>query len=191
MADRVRREVWLEVGLKLLADQGDHALTVQRLCAAVGRSKGSFYHHFTSAESFASALLEHWRETQTERVIREVDVLGDRWVRRAELDRLAAGFDSRLEQAVRRWATSDEKVRALLRSVDDRRMAYLASVIEEVADCDEAEASELARIEYAALVGAQQLYPDLDRASRERLFQKITDLVTPTAGRRCCCSPPP
>jgi len=182
--NRVARETWLKTGLRVLADEGDGALTVERLCTALGRTRGSFYHHFTGTDGFAEALLEHWRETNTEIIIRKVNAIEDPWKRRAELDRLAGGLDSSLERAMRRWAASDDRARTALRAVDERRMAYLAAIIQEVADADEAEAAELARIEYAAFVGLQQLSPDLDEAARERLFQKITALVTPRRGCR-------
>lgn len=182
--NRVARETWLTTGLRVLADEGDGSLTVDRLCTALGRTRGSFYHHFTSTDGFAEALLEHWREANTESIIRKINALGDPWTRRGELDRLAAGLDSSLERAIRRWAASDARARTALRTVDERRIAYLAAIIQDVASIDEAEAAELARIEYAAFVGLQQLSPDLDEAARERLFQKITALVTPRRGCR-------
>jgi len=178
-AARVARETWLETGLSVLADRGDAALTVEFLCAAVGRSKGSFYHHFTSTEAFAEALLEHWRQTRTESAIRDIVALREPWARRLEMDRIAAGLDSALEQAIRKWAASNNNVRVVLREVDRRRIACLARVIQDVADVDDGKAADLAQIEYAALVGVQQLFPNLGAGDRERLLQTLTDLVTP------------
>lgn len=182
-AARVARETWLETGLSVLADKGDGALTVEFLCAAVGRSKGSFYHHFASTDAFVDALLEHWRDTRTESAIRDVEALREPWARRLEMDRVAAGLDSALEQAIRRWAASNENARAVLRGVDERRTAFLARVIQDVAGVDDGKAAELAQIEYAALIGIQQLFPDLGAAKLARLFQTLTDLVTPGGQR--------
>lgn len=189
---RFGRQSWLDLGLAVLAADGAEALTIERLCAKAGRTKGSFYHHFPAGgDAFADALLAHWRQAHTERLIDRIEHLPGPRDRRAELDRLAAGLDGGLERAVRRWAGGDERARAALREVDRRRVAYLARVIRDVLRCDEREAEDLARIEYAAFVGLQQVFPEVQGAELEGLFRKLTDLVTPPPDQRRALRPAP
>jgi len=60
------RADWVAAGLELLRDGGEDAVTVDRLCATLGRTKGSFYHHFEDSAAYQGALLEHWANLHTE-----------------------------------------------------------------------------------------------------------------------------
>lgn len=177
-APALSREDWLEAGLSILAEHGPGALTVARLCAATGRTKGSFYHHFAGgADAFAEALVEHWRETHTERIIRSIDGLNDPARRRAELDRLATQLHGGVERAMRRWAATDPYACAVLRTVDERRIAYLARVIRDATGAGEQDAAELAQIEYAAFVGFLWLFPEADEVWGKRIAAKMNTLA--------------
>ena len=55
---RTSRTQWLDAGLHLLADEGYAALSIERLCQSRATTKGSFYHHFGSLNTYREALLE-------------------------------------------------------------------------------------------------------------------------------------
>lgn len=69
MTKRFRKSDWLALGLQELASKGPAALRIKDLCAAVGKTIGSFYHHFEDQAAFVDALLKHWQETFTQPVI--------------------------------------------------------------------------------------------------------------------------
>jgi TetR/AcrR family transcriptional repressor of nem operon len=48
----------IQVGLKLLLEQGYNDLGIQELLTATGTPKGSFYHHFKDKEDFALQVLD-------------------------------------------------------------------------------------------------------------------------------------
>jgi AcrR family transcriptional regulator len=170
----------LDAGLALLAADGFLALTVDRVCAEVGRSKGSFYHHFGGVDGYVVALLDHWRESHTEEVVRRVERETDPWVRRRALMDQAFTLSHAVERAMRVWGAADPRARAAIGAVDERRIAYLAGIIAAVAPEGRARlASDFARLEYAALVGLHQLHPDGDPRWLAALFTRLTDLVTP------------
>ncbi|MGZ0087217.1 TetR/AcrR family transcriptional regulator [Caldibacillus thermoamylovorans] len=57
-----RRTQFIEVAMKLFAEKGYHATSIQDLVDAWGISKGAFYHHFSSKEDLLLAVLRHYSE---------------------------------------------------------------------------------------------------------------------------------
>nr|WP_319513890.1 TetR/AcrR family transcriptional regulator [uncultured Cohaesibacter sp.] len=176
---RLGSDVWLQTGIDLLAKEGASALTIDRLCTMVGRSKGSFYHHFQGVDGFVAALLDYWRKKQTEDVIQHVDGESDPRMQRTELMQRAMKLDHGVEHAIRVWGGSDARAHEAVSAVDTQRITYLTAIIAATSKRPKAEAHDLARIEYAALIGLHQLYPDTDPASLTPLFERLVQLVTP------------
>jgi TetR/AcrR family transcriptional repressor of nem operon len=52
----------LAAALRVIRTKGYSATTVDDICAAAGRTKGSFFHHFDSKEALGVAAAEHWAE---------------------------------------------------------------------------------------------------------------------------------
>ena len=71
------RTTWLDAGLEMLARDGAPGVTIERLTAQLGLSKGSYYHHFKGAAGFRTALLEQFEAQFTTRLIDTVAPL--RW----------------------------------------------------------------------------------------------------------------
>jgi len=159
---RRSRTDWLTAGLALLRDKGEHTLTIERLCRAVGLSKGSFYHHFQHVEAYRAALLNRWEETQTDAPIEQAAGAADPL---QALRAVVTPLDHQLELAVRAWAVRDGQVRAALHRVDARRTAHLRQLHLQLGY---ARAQELAELEYATFVGLQAL-GWTDRADLARL----------------------
>ena len=65
----VSADEWVAAGLELLRREGEDALTIQRLCERLSRTKGSFYHHFEDVTAFHESLLDAWEERLTTAVI--------------------------------------------------------------------------------------------------------------------------
>ena len=171
---------WLKAGLTLLGHEGEKALTLESLCRATKRTKGSFYHHFKNHNDFVEALLQYWRAEHTIRVIQAVEQLPTPEARRKGLDRLAASLDSQVERAVRRWAGVDERAAATLAQVDQQRIEYLTTLIMELGQPNKADAYELAVVEYAYFVGIQHLFPDAEPQWIEKLSDRLTSLISTT-----------
>ncbi len=176
MSSRYKKDDWLALGARLLAEEGPPALTIERLTAAAGRTRGSFYHHFPDRDAFVRALMARWREEA-------IEAAGKRYERATtptELRKLIREqprqLDYPFERAVRRWAASEPIVRAVLDEIDRKRieglgclLAYLRPEIEDP--------QSAAVIQYAALVGLQWLLEGADDArlaailrSGERIF---------------------
>ncbi|BAZ47357.1 TetR family transcriptional regulator protein (plasmid) [Chondrocystis sp. NIES-4102] len=175
--ERLTRQNWLETGLNLLGTHGEKALTIERLCKITNRSKGSFYHHFKNRDEFTVAILEHWQSEYTDRIISTVDRLDNLAERRQTLDRLVARLDSQIERAIRNWSGSDERVWQVLKSVDEKRIEYVAKLIGDSGQLERKIALELAIIEYATFIGLQHLYPDAEDVWIEQIFLRLAQLT--------------
>ncbi|MGE7469741.1 TetR/AcrR family transcriptional regulator [Bosea sp. NPDC003192] len=154
---RFRLGDWLALGLVSLAEQGPAGLTIEALCRRAGKTKGSFYAHFPAIEAYLVALAGHWRETHTHRLMQETDKSGPAQDRLIALDRMALALDMRIEQGMRRLAQLDPGVAATCAEVDRERIGYLEKLHGESGRFTPPEALALARVEYAAFIGFQQL----------------------------------
>lgn len=168
---RATRDDWLTAALEIIAGEGAGALTIDRLCRAMAKTKGGFYHHFGDAAGLREAILDRWEQRQTTAIIEAADAQPTRTRRAQVIDALATAADWGEERAIRSWAWRDEAVRGRVEAVDRRRIDYLCTLY---AGVPKRRARELATLEYAALVGAQQLFhvspdPKLGALLREAL----------------------
>ncbi len=154
---RFRRNDWLALGLTALAEHGPAGLTIEALCRRAGKTKGSFYAHFPAIEAYLAALAGHWRETHTHRLMEQADKGKPAQDRLIALDRMALALDVRIEQGMRRLAQLDAGVAAICAEVDRERIGHLEKLHGESGRFASHEALALARVEYAAFIGFQQL----------------------------------
>jgi AcrR family transcriptional regulator len=141
------------MGLKALAEGGIESVRVERLAAALGVTKGSFYWHFRDRAALQAAVLDAWRTLATEDVIKSVEAVGgDARARIEALFTMVFSADGRLERAVRAWADSDAAVAAAVKAIDRQRMAYVESLFAELG-LPRTEAKVRARFAYQALIG--------------------------------------
>lgn len=174
-ATRATQEDWLEAGLTLLRERGHDALTIDALCRALGRTKGSFYHHFADVSGFSQRLLEHWEKRSTEDIILAADTSRTPSERRARLYASVRTVESGVERALQAWALRDPVAREVRARVDARRIAYLAE-LRRAAGVKPKTAERIAQIEYAAFLGALQIF-ELPQAEGWKAFEKANALL--------------
>ncbi|MEL6679644.1 MAG: TetR/AcrR family transcriptional regulator, partial [Pseudomonadota bacterium] len=155
------RRDWLALGLTRLAQEGAGALTVEALCLAAGKTRGSFYHHFDGHDAFVAGMLAFWRERDTEALKARASAVTDATDRYKTLGDSAVALKTREEVAIRQFAQSNPVAGATVREVDEDRMAFLASIWAG-RGAPEATARTIAEIEYGAFIGLLLLYPDAD-----------------------------
>lgn len=149
-------QAYVEQALRLLAHEGRNGLRIGRLCAALGVTSGSFYHHFGSWEGFVAALLEHWEREEVGRIVELVNASDDPVERVLRMKYLALTVPHEAETAIRAWATVDETVAVAQRAVDRGRLRALDDVLAPVV-ADVAERERLAALGVAVLAGHQQI----------------------------------
>lgn len=178
---QLSRTDWLEQGLQLLSTEGPQHLKIDTLCKALGVTKGSFYHHFKSQAAYVSALLEHWKNTYTQQLIREVALIDDPVARSKRLSELAYRKDMRPEVAMRAWANSDAEVAATVRDVDADRIEYLVE-LSVLMGARHEQAVLLAKMAYAQLVGMQHLQFFISPTDAAKMDQALHTMAFPNLG---------
>ncbi len=168
---------WLDLGLTELAKAGPRALRIEALCVAAGRTKGSYYHHFSGREDFTSGLLEHWQQKLTEAVITETERQEDPVEKLIALNRITDDLDMGVETALRRWAGTDKAVAAAIAKVDKRRIDYVASLLMQAKDIPSQQAIDLAVMNYASLIGTQLMFTPISRERRQRIARVFVDIL--------------
>jgi AcrR family transcriptional regulator len=155
---RLTVDDWLQAGYTILAEEGRHALKLDRLCACLGVTKGSFYWHFADMGTYRGALVESWAHLRDEDR-RDIERMRDVPPRERLSQMMASLVRPRLwtlERAMREWARSDETVAAAVRSADRRLLKVVRQAF-----CDygfDAEEAELrAATTFAASIGLLHL----------------------------------
>jgi AcrR family transcriptional regulator len=119
-APRLSIDDWIQAGYALVADDGLEALKVDRLCARLGVTKGSFYWHFKDIAAYRAALVRAWGE------LRDLDRshfgdLGHLAPRERLAQMMASLLGERqwtLERAMREWARTDPLVAESVKAAD-------------------------------------------------------------------------
>ncbi len=167
------KQRWIDTGITLLCEGGDAALTIDRLAQQLGRTKGSFYHHFGDWTGYAHALLAAWEEAGTREIIRQAEEAGSPAAKLRRLAQLtaAAREDERqfhLERAIRAWAQRDPLAATYQARVDARRRDYCRELAAPF--CADAETAEtIGVMAYTIYVGAQQMVPPLSADMLRRI----------------------
>jgi AcrR family transcriptional regulator len=167
---------WVRLGLEALKSPQSEALTIDSLCHACGRTKGSFYHHFKGTEDFLEAVLDEWERAFTDRLIEQTASEPDAGRQLSALDALAASLDRDIEQGVRRLASRAPAIAARIARVDAKRIALLESLYASLFQA-KLDAAVMARVEYAAFLGFQQLDPKTVGQDPSKLYARYLKLV--------------
>lgn len=169
---RVSRTAYLEEALEILADLGSDGLTVPELCARLGVTKGSFYHHFASTGELITALLEFWADARSQRLIAASSAEPDAAARVELLLDIAVGLPHAAEAALRAWGRSNPEVREAVARVDGGRERHLRESME-LAGIPARAAALRARMAIAVLVGTQQRERPVDVRTLRAMLEQL------------------
>lgn len=128
------REAWLDAAFGLLLESGVDGVRILPLAKRLNVSRTSFYWFFKDREALLGALVERWREKNTQGLVRQTEAYAetiveailnvfDCWLK-PEL------FDSQLEFAMRSWALQSEAVSKEIDTADETRIEALTRMFE-------------------------------------------------------------
>lgn len=169
---KVTQEQYFAAALSQLAAQGAEGLTISRLCQALGVTSGSFYHYFGGWAGFVEALLAHWEDEQTQRIVRLARAEAGAEQRLDVLRRQATALPHEAEAAIRAWSRGDRRVDQAQRKVDAQRHAALRAIIVDLG-LPAPDAERLATTGMALLVGMQQLHRPVDLGLLNAVFDEF------------------
>ena len=165
---------WVNAGLKALARFGFAALKADTLANRLRVSRGSFYWHFSHVSAFHAAILRRWRSIAIENIIEEIDGAADDRLEALLTRAFAAG--SRMERAVRAWATIDAQAKAAVEAVDKERIRYLRKLLVDSGTPPKA-AETRARIMNWAYLGFALSSTRLDDESLKGVVRDLSQLA--------------
>ena len=172
------RRDYFQCGLTLLAESGVGGLTIAALCAGLGVTKGSFYHHFGGMPGYVTALLEHWETEHSsaliERSAGDIDPVRRQW----NLIDIAVSLPHGAESALRAWGRSNEEVAAVLTRVDQAREDHLTASMSGLG-LEPHRARLMAVTAMAVLVGTQQRERQVDTARLREMLGELLANVLP------------
>jgi AcrR family transcriptional regulator len=173
-ATRTPRSQWIDEGLNALAAGGPDAVRIDVLAKTLGVTRGGFYWHFDDRQALLDAMLETWERRSTDEVLERVESEGgdasDK-VRRAGMLTFSTALLP-IDLAVRDWARRDEAVGERLRRVDNRRMAYLRTLIGELS-ADEGDVEARSLLAFSLAIGNH--FIAVDHGARDRA--EVLDLA--------------
>lgn len=158
---RFGKSDWLKLGQDLLRTEGPAALTIERLTASAGKTRGSFYHHFASRDAFLEALIEDWQAASLTALAKRLQDANGPEAKRSVMRGIALEWDGAFERQLRYLAAQEPLVAELLARVDHLRIQGLASMIRLIQP-DVKDADALAFVQYASVVGGQMLLKSSD-----------------------------
>jgi AcrR family transcriptional regulator len=178
---KLGKQDWIRAGLAVLAASGVEAVRVEPLAKQLQVTKGSFYWHFKDRNELLAAILAEWIEVDTNSIMSRLECINaDPNTKLLHLFELAIAddeltpelADGRLENAIRAWAKTDDRVAQMLAKVDRERLDYTKSLFVAIG-FSETEAIVRARLAYYSLVGEFTIGVTTDRAFRleEMLLQ--------------------
>lgn len=166
---RLSKQDWLKEGFAILAEFAQSKIRILYLCERLGVTRGSFYHHFSSIDNYIDELMKTWAEENTERMIRISQKAPSPEAQMDQLNQLVVAADHSIEAAIRSWGFYNEIVKQHLAKVDQKRLEYLQTIFIKM-QFPKKKALALAQLEYATLIGIQQLLPRISAKELKQLF---------------------
>ena len=126
---KLNRDSWLRHALEIFRDEGIQSVTIKRLAADLGVTKGSFYWHFRDLADLHQCLLDYWLWNYNESLHATRKYLeGDPsdGLLAAMMKVREAGLD-KYELALRAWAEQEPRVKKVVMKAYRSRIEFVSS----------------------------------------------------------------
>lgn len=175
------RQAWLDAARHALIEEGTAGVEVNKLAKRLRVTRGGFYWFFQSRRQLLEELLAYWAEAGTAQFekllqvpdrngMQELLALIDLWVEESD-------YDPKWDGAVRDWARTSETVRKVVASVDERRIAILERIFQDMG-CQGKEAHIRARVTYYHQVGYYAIGVQESLRERRELLPYYVKVLT-------------
>ncbi|MFC3284134.1 TetR/AcrR family transcriptional regulator [Litchfieldella rifensis] len=126
---RGSRDAWLDAAFELLLESGVDSVKILPLAKRLNLSRTSFYWFFKDREALLDALIERWRQKNTQGLVRQTEAYAESIVE-AILNVFDCWLnpellDSQLEFAIRSWALQSDEVSREIDIADETRIEAL------------------------------------------------------------------
>lgn len=158
-ASRLTKQDWLRAGFVSLVENGPSGLKAEPLARRLNTTKGSFYWHFRDVSQFHAAMMTFWQQGAFADIVAFLEREPSVPKRLRLLGQIATGAawagyqGAPIEPAIRAWSRSDAKVAQVVLQIDQQRLSYLTTMLDEIGITN----PEFARLIYAGLIGLEDL----------------------------------
>lgn len=133
-ATKGSQDVWLDAAFETLLESGIDSVRILPLAKRLKLSRTSFYWFFKDRESLLEALIERWREKNTQGLVHQTEAYAENIVE-AMLNVFDCWldpnlFDSPLEFAMRSWALQSAPVVSEIEAADATRIEALTRMFQ-------------------------------------------------------------
>lgn len=169
---------WIQAGYAILADEGIKALKLDRLCARLGVTKGSFYWHFADMAAYRAALVTTWAQLRDRDRSHFADLaeLPPRRRLSAMMTALLGARQWNLERAMREWGRIDPVVAESVRTADQLVLTAVRQAFIDAGFVGE-DADMRAQATFAAGIGFLHLSPKTPEGSFPPFHDRFLDLL--------------
>ena len=180
-----KRADWIIAGLDMLQSGGHRSVKIEALARNLGVTKGGFYGYFMNREVFMQAMLDHWAESFTSQIIKDVGEF--KGTLPEKLMKLLYTVDNSkhdaMETAMYAWAFNDPKAEKVVMRGIRERLVFVTNLFLEGGFSQE-EAKNRAEIVHHFMAGCRPfrpLLPKSDSPERHAQLDHFIKLVTAPA----------
>lgn len=127
--NRGSEQLWLDAAFELLVNSGVDAVKVMPMAKMLNLSRTGFYWHFKDRKALLSALLKRWENKNTGNLVTQTESYAET-ITEAMFNLFDCWidpnlFDAKLDFSVRNWSRKDPKVKLIVESADQVRIAAI------------------------------------------------------------------
>lgn len=175
------RQIWLDTARQALIEEGTAGVEINKLAKRLGSSRGGFYWFFKNRDQLLEELLDYWVQTSTvlfERILKLADHSGmDKYQAMTGLWIEENEYDPKWDGAMRDWARTSKEVRKVIYNVDQKRIAVLERIFNEIGYTGK-DAHVRARVMYYHQVGYYAMGVQESRPERRKLTPYYRRVLT-------------
>jgi AcrR family transcriptional regulator len=128
--DKKLELIWLEVGIKLLAERGIENLNIDELSSRTGKAKTSFYHFYSSKSNFLERLALYWEHYYSLQYFEKLKDIVDPKERFEKMIEMA---HTRMKDEIvwiyfKERGKKYEEIRKIVRRVEQGRLKFLTQI---------------------------------------------------------------
>ncbi|SFU20709.1 TetR/AcrR family transcriptional regulator [Sedimentitalea nanhaiensis] len=127
---------WIQAARGILIDDGVGGLSLRRIAAVLRATTGAFYWQFENLENLLNDLREDWRTRNSaafDGVFENPELDGlEKYLGYVRILLREDEYDPKYDSAMRDWAHSCAKTRAVVTEVDNRRVSQLQKLFAEL-----------------------------------------------------------
>lgn len=188
----LQREAWIEAARRLLIDSGIYGISLRKLSESLNATTGAFYWQYKNLEELHEDLRQDWATRNTAPFTAAIEAAEpdgmSQYLAYVRVLVLEEDYDPRYDNAIREWAHLSPRTAAVLRDVEQLRIAQLKRMFMAMG-FDQKPAEIRARVTYFHQTGYN--FMQITETVEERLanIPFYAEVLTDNRGLLSCRSP--